>query len=97
MPHSPSEFQGVEVLTESRDSFSASVVKPDGSAGGAILDGGIPSAAKEGVECRACDCEHGFTRTFYGTHSWGECKALQDGRCRITQRDLSHIAILRSR
>ena len=64
MTNNPSEFQGVEVLTQSGNSLGPRIVKPDAAPlkdGGAINSSLVTSAAKEGVERRACDCEYGLS------------------------------------
>jgi len=57
MPDNSSKLQNVQLPTEPGDSLAPRIMEPQGGDGGAILDSGIPSAAKEGVEGRACDCE----------------------------------------
>ena len=55
---------------EVADGLAATVVKVEVVDRGAILDGGIPSAAEQNIERRPCDCEYGgwgiVCRRYYG-------------------------------
>jgi len=51
------KLQNVQLTRQPSDGFGPRIVEPDGSAGGAILDGSIPSAAEQNIERRPCDCE----------------------------------------
>ena len=58
MSDHPSKLQNVQLPAEPGDSLPSGVVEVNSFAG---LDGNsdlVPSAAKEGVERRACDCEN---------------------------------------
>ena len=57
MPDNPSKLQNVQLTGEPSDGLCSGVVKPQSGDRGAILDGGIPSAAEQNVERRPCDCE----------------------------------------
>ena len=90
MPDNPSKLQNVQLTGEPSDCLAAGVVKPDGSAGGAIPDGGIPSAAEQNIERRPCDCKDtikvdGYIRLCCG-YMWVEIP--KDVYCRARERHL---------
>lgn len=84
---------------EVADGLAATVVKVEVVDRGAILDGGIPSAAEQNVERRPCDCEYQGTCSENGIGGYWICRNFlmrppfskslgKDIYCRFAQRHL---------
>lgn len=95
MPDNPSKLQNIQLPAKSGDSLRTGVVEADTSAGGDGKSGLVPSAAKEGVERRACDCEYWPRWTELDTCTYMVACAFrnsgnlsQDCYCRAAEGDL---------
>ena len=79
---------------EVSDSLASGIVKVNVCAGGAIDSGPSPSAAKENVERRPCDCENAVKNSENGIFVYyPNCRLVGKKRpkniyCRLTQRNL---------
>ena len=81
MTNNPSEFQGVEVLTQSGNSLGPRIVKPDAAPlkdGGAINSSLVTSAAKEGVECGPGYAEYQASCSFDVVYSASQLEFLKN-------------------
>lgn len=94
MPDNPSKLQNIQLPAEPSDGLGSGVVKTDCGNGGAIDSGPSPSAAKENVERRPCDCENAVKNSENGIFVYyPNCRLVGKKRpkniyCRLTQRNL---------
>lgn len=87
MADNPSKLQNIQLPAQAGDSLATGVVETNGLDRGQIDGSGVPGASKEGVERRACDCEHPFG----GVIACGLLGWLHDPEkvyCRKTKRNL---------
>lgn len=100
MPHDSSKLKNIQLPAQPGDSLAPGVVEVNGTAGGQIDSGPVPSTAEQGVERRACDCEYRiigmgsyppvyqvFCAEFIA-YERGEDSIPENIYCRVTKRHL---------